>query len=106
VALWGILQLLNWILAEQATADYHQVILLPAAYVITILPALLTAVADGMMAKRNVRHRLLWTAFAGYVFIFLPLLTPLSMGHLHGSYLLLFGIIGAVPAAICSWLSG
>lgn len=44
--------------------------------------------------------------FAGYVFIFMPLLAALTMGFVHGPYLLLFGIIGAVPAAICSWVAG
>jgi len=31
VAIWGVLQILNWILTETSTADFHQLILLPAA---------------------------------------------------------------------------
>jgi hypothetical protein len=106
VAIWGVLQVLNWALAESSTADYHQLILLPAAYVIVLFPALLTALVDDVLARRNVRYRILWTAFAGYVFIFAPLLAALLMGFVHGPYLMLFGIIGAIPGAICSWLAG
>ena len=106
VAIWGVLQILNWALAESSTADYHQLILLPAAYVIVLIPAMITALVDDVLARRNVRYRILWTALAGYVFIFAPLLAALLMGFVHGPYLMLFGIIGAVPGAICSWLAG
>ena len=106
VAIWGVLQFMNWALAESNTADYHQLILLPAAYVILLFPALLTALVDDVVARRNVRYRILWTALAGYVLIFAPLLAALLMGLAHGSYLMLFGIIGSIPAAICSWLAG
>ena len=106
VAFWGMLQIMNWALGENSTADYHQLILLPAAYVIVLLPAMLTALADDVLARRNVRYRILWTALSGYMFIFIPLLVALLTGSIHGPYLLLFGIIGAVPGAICSWLAG
>jgi hypothetical protein len=106
VAMWGVLQILNLALAESSTADYHQLILLPAAYVIGLLPAILTALADEALARRHVRYRILWTALAGYVFIFAPLLAALLMGFVHGPYLMVFGIIGAIPGAICSWLAG
>lgn len=106
VTFWGMLQILNWALGEKSTADYHQLILLPVAYMVVLLPAMLTAVVDNALAIRNVRYRILWTTLAGYLFIFAPLLAALLTGSIHGPYLLLFGIIGAVPAAICSWLAG
>ena len=106
VSLWGILQILNWSLGAESTIDYHQLILLPLAYVMVLLPAMLTAVVDDVLARRKTRYRIVWTAFAGYMFIFIPLLAALLTGSIHGPYLLLFGIIGAVPAAICSWLAG
>jgi hypothetical protein len=106
VAIWGVLQILNWALAASSTVDYHQLILLPAAYVIVLFPAMLTALVDDVLARRNVRNRILWTALTGYVFIFAPLLAALLMGFVHGPYLMLFGVIGAVPGAICSWLAG
>jgi hypothetical protein len=37
---------------------------------------------------------------------FLPLLGALSMGFLHGPHVAIFGLLGAAPAAACSWLSG
>ena len=106
VAIWGVLQIFNWALAGSITADYHQLILLPAAYVIALFPAMLTALVDDVLATRNVRYRILWTALSGYLFIFAPLLAALLMGLVHGPYLMLFGTIGAVPGAICSWLAG
>lgn len=106
VAFWGMLQILNWALGEKSTADYHQLVLLPLAYVLVLLPAMLTAVVDDVLARRNTRFRILWTALAGYVFIFTPLLAALLTGSIHGPYLFLFGLIGAVPGAVCSWLAG
>jgi hypothetical protein len=101
-----MLQILNWALGDNSTADYHQLVLLPAAYVIVLLPAMLTALVDDALARRKVSYRILWTTLAGYMFIFVPLLAALLTGSIHGAYLLLFGVIGAVPAAICSWLAG
>jgi hypothetical protein len=106
VAFWIMLQIANWAAGGASTFDYHQVILLPLAYLVGIVPALLTAKADDILFKQRARYRVLWTAFAGYVFIFMPLLAALTMGFVHGPYLLLIGIIGAVPAAICSWVAG
>lgn len=106
VAFWIMLQIANWTAGGPSTFDYHQVILLPMAYMVGIVPALLTAKADDILFEGRVRYRVLWTALAGYVFIFMPLLAALTMGFVHGPYLLLFGIIGAVPAAVCSWVAG
>lgn len=106
VAFWGMLQILNWALGENSTADYHQLILLPIAYTVLLLPAMLTAFVDHMLAGRNVPYRILWTTIAGYMFVFIPLLTAMLTDSIRGLYLLLFGIVGAVPAAICSGLAG
>src|ERR1700712_565564 len=106
VAFWIMLQIANWAAGGPSTFDYHQVILLPLAYLVGIVPALLTAKADDILFKQRVRYRILWAAFAGYIFIFMPLLAALTMGFVHGPYLLLFGMIGAVPAAVCSWVAG
>ena len=83
VAFWGMLQILNWTLGEKSTADYHQLVLLPLAYVLVLLPAMLTAVVDDVLARRNIRYRILWAALAGYVFIFAPLLAALLTGSMH-----------------------
>jgi hypothetical protein len=57
-------------------------------------------------AFANRRYRMLWTTIAGYVFSYLPLLAPMMVKFIDGPEALLFGIRGAVPAAICSWLAG
>jgi hypothetical protein len=71
-----------------------------------IVPALVTAAVDHALARRHVRLRILWTALFGYAAAYLILLTAWMDGSVHGPYLLAFGLVGAVPAAICSWLSG
>jgi hypothetical protein len=78
----------------------------PLAYQAGVLPALLAAAFDGWLAKRGIRFRVAWRALFGFVVSFLPLLGALSMGFLHGPYLTIFGLLGAAPAAACSWLSG
>ena len=106
VAFWVMLQILNWALGEKNTIDYHQLILLPIAYTVLLLPAMLTAFVDHVLARRNVPYRILWTTIAGYLLVFIPLLTALLTHSIRGLFLFLFGIVGAVPAAICSWLAG
>ena len=106
VAFWIMLQIMNWAEGGPSTFDYHQVMLLPMAYLAGIVPALLTAKVDDVLFKRQVGYRILWTALAGHVFIFIPLLTPYTIRFVDGPALLLFGIVGAVPAAICSWVAG
>jgi hypothetical protein len=86
------------------TLDYHQIVLLPSSYVIGIVPALVVAVFD--YAIGNVLYRILWTALFAFGAAFIPLIGALMMGFIHSPYILLFGIIGAVPGAICSWLAG
>ena len=104
--MWGILPVLNWSLGDAAVIDYHQIVLMPLAYQVGVLPALLAAAFDGWLAKREIRFRVAWCALFGFVVSFLPLLGALSMGFLHGPYVAIFGLLGAAPAAACSWLSG
>lgn len=104
IAFWIILQIANVASGEHITAEYHQVMLLPLAYIVGLVPALLVALVDHVCANR--RYRMLWTMIAGYVFIYLPLLAPMMVKFIDGPEAFLFGISGAVPAAICSWLAG
>jgi len=104
--MWGILPVLNWSLGEPSVFDYHQAALLPVAYLVGLVPALLVGVFDGLLARRNIAWRPLWCALFGFAASFLPLLTSFAMGFLHGPFVLLFGLLGAVPAAICSWVAG
>jgi hypothetical protein len=104
--LWIILPILNWALGEPSTFDYHQVVLLPLAYMIGLLPAVGVGFFDALLAKRGVRWRPLWCALCGFAMSFLPLVPALAMGFLQGPYVLLFGLIGVLPGAICSWVAG
>jgi hypothetical protein len=90
--------------------DIHQIVtvpaLLPIAYAVGLVPALLVGSFDGILAGRNIGRRALWCALFGFAMSFLPLLSSLSMGFLHGPFVLMFGVLGAVPGALCSWIAG
>lgn len=103
--MWGILPVLNWSLGGPTVFDYHQIVLIPLAYRVGLVPALLVGVLDGILAKRNVGYRVFWCALFGYAMSFLPLSSSLSMGFLHGPFVLMFGLLGAVPGAACSWIT-
>lgn len=104
-AFWILLQALNGWLGAPSTFDLHQVVLLPVAYMLGIIPALVTALFDHVLARRNVRLRILWTTLFAYAAAYLILLNAWSAGTVHGPALLLFGLVGAVPGAVCAWLS-
>jgi hypothetical protein len=104
--MWGIIPVLNWSLGAPTVFDYHQISLIPLAYMVGLVPALLAGVFDGILARRNIGYRVLWCALFGYAMSFIPLLSSLSMGFLHGPFVLMFGLLGAVPGAVCSWIVG
>jgi hypothetical protein len=83
-------------------------VLMPASYIMGLVPALLVGFVDAALADRgiNLGTRIAYTAIAGFLLAFLPIAGVIIWGFAQGPYLLLYGIIGAVPAAICSWLSG
>ena len=86
--------------------DYHQVVLLPLAYMVGLLPALLTGLMDVVLTNRNFKKHVILCTIFGFAISFLPLLLPLGMGFLHGPYVLAFGLVGAIPGGVCSWLAG
>jgi hypothetical protein len=98
---------MNWLLGGSADFGWQHVVMLPMAYAIGILPALLTALVDAVLAGRGIRRRLLWTALFGFAASFLPLAGALAAGYIAGEPLLLvWGLVGAVPAYVCSRLAG
>lgn len=103
---WGLLGLMDAALGEPSNIDPNQIVLLPLAYFLGIGPALVAAAFDHAMAKRGLRWRVLWTALFSYAVGFLPIFTAIVAGFVHGPFVLVFGLVGAVPGAICSWLSG
>ena len=104
--LWGIVPILNQSLTDPPAFDVHQIVLLPPAYMIGLLPALLVGVFDNALARRGVGRRPLWCALFGFGASFLPLASAFAFGFLHGPLVLIFGLVGAVPGAVCSWLAG
>jgi uncharacterized membrane protein YfhO len=105
VAFWVMLQIANWLAGSPGTFDVAQFLMLPMIYLVGLIPALVIAWFDHTLSTRNLSHRILLTALFGYAISYLPLIGAPWMGFVHGPYVVLFGLIGAVPAALCSWLA-
>jgi hypothetical protein len=108
---WILLPAISLLAGDSEGVDVPQLLeaapfLIPVAYMVGLLPALLVCVADEILARRGVRRRPLWCALFGFVAAFLPLATSFAMGFLHGPFVLAFGLIGAAPGAACSWIAG
>jgi hypothetical protein len=108
ILMYGIVPLLSWRTGAEFSFgfDWHQLSLLPMAYFMGALPALITATADSALARRGVGARIVWVALVGFAACFLPIWSAVAMGYVHGPYVLAFGLVGAVPAFACCWLSG
>ncbi|XIA62926.1 hypothetical protein ACFIOY_26650 [Bradyrhizobium sp. TZ2] len=100
-----MLQISNWLAGSPSTFDLAQVLMLPMIYLVGLIPALVAAWFDQALSNRNVSHRVLLTALFGYAISYVPLIGAPWMGFVHGPYVVLFGLIGAVPSAVCSWLA-
>lgn len=76
--------------------------ILPLGYMIAIIPAWLSAVVDWALSRKP--FRLVGTTVAGAV---IAELAALYFGHVVAGYegVLTVGLIGAIPAALCSCLS-
>ena len=105
VAFWVMLQIANWLAGSPTTFDVAQIMMLPTIYLVGLIPALLAAWFDHALAKHNVAYRIALTALFGYAISYLPLAGVYWVGFAHGPEVLLFGLIGAVPSAVCSWLA-
>ena len=79
------------------------VITLPIAIVLGILPAGLACILDAKLLRYRVCHRQAWCVVIGFVLGFLPLAPSFFNDFIHGPYLLAFGLVGAIPAGLCSW---
>jgi hypothetical protein len=104
VAFWVMLQIANWLAGSPITFDVAQIMMLPTIYLVGLTPALLAAWFDHALARRNVSYRVVLTALFGYAISYLPFAAAFWIGFGHGPYVLLLGLIGAVPSAVCSWL--
>ena len=105
VAFWVMLQVANRLAGGPNTFDVAQILMLPTIYLVGLVPALLGAWCDHALARRNVPYRIALTALFGYSISYLPLAFAFRMGVALGPDVLLLGLIGAVPSALCSWLA-
>ena len=72
-------------------------------YVVGVVPALVCAVVDLLLGKIRI-PAVIGTTLVGYGIAILAGLTIFDWGLIER--ILAFGLIGAIPAAVCSWLSG
>jgi hypothetical protein len=76
--------------------------LLAVSYVMALIPSAVVGVVDwALWAVEIERPRPLWIGAVGFV-----LGCAAGTGFTNGPPLLLTGLCGAIPAAMCSWLSG
>jgi branched-subunit amino acid transport protein len=74
------------------------------AYVVAIIPAWLTAGADWALSAKPTYLRIVGTAVAGAVIT--DSVALFMWGFFAGYWpVLMAGLVGAIPAAVCSWLS-
>ena len=71
-------------------------------YVVGVVPALVCAVVDLLLRKTRI-PAVIGTTLVGYGIVILAGLTIFDWGLI--GRILAFGLIGAIPAAMCSWLS-
>ena len=105
IAFWVMLQIANWMAGVPGTFDLHHVLMLPTVYMVGVIPALLAAWFDHTRVELRMSHRIAMTALFAYTLSYLPLLGALRLGFMQEPSVVLLGLIGAVPAALCSWLA-
>ena len=72
------------------------------AYLFALIPAWLTAAVDWSLSSKPFYLRLFATMVAGAA---IAELTAQYLSHDMRDALLIVGLMGAIPAAVCSWLS-
>jgi hypothetical protein len=70
-------------------------------YLVFIVPALVVALVDRSASRLGVIHCVIATALFAYGVSFLTVACALGLHNV----ILAFGLVGGIPAAVCSWLS-
>jgi len=79
---------------------------LPFAYLFGVLPALIMWLEDWWLCTRiPLPAKIATSAITGYVAVIALLWLNTAPGQVHTPQFLTFGLVGAIPAAICSALS-
>lgn len=84
IAFWILLQAANWAAGNPFTFNLRQVALLPKAYLIGVIPALLTATYDYVMEESDVSYRAGLTAMFAYAISYVPLVIVGGMEFTQG----------------------
>jgi Na+/phosphate symporter len=79
--------------------------MLGIAYIVGLVPALLSATADWALSENPIYFRMIGTAAAGTVSIMAAVAAFNFTEMLVAPVVVLIALMGAIPAAICSWLS-
>lgn len=79
--------------------------MLGIAYIVGLVPALLSATADWALSENPICFRMIGTAAAGTVSIIAAVAAFNFTEMLVAPVVVLIALMGAIPAAICSWLS-
>ncbi|MBL8570086.1 MAG: hypothetical protein JNK84_13530 [Phreatobacter sp.] len=90
----------------QPMAGIGILVLLIPTYFLGLVPALVTALIDTVLAERGTPRRMLWTTLAGAACGFILVAAAIGYSGLIRPLWLAWGLVGAAPAAICSWLAG
>jgi hypothetical protein len=94
----------KWLFADAATFFSKYLLF---AYLLGFIPAWFTGSIDWYLSsKMNRLWRVLATAFAGYVLTTIAGLQGYNPPYTRLSSIFTFGLIGILPAAVCSLLSG
>ena len=80
-------------------------VLLIPTYFLGLVPALVTALVDSVLAERLTPRRTLWTSLVGAACGFIPVAAAIGYSGLVRPLWLVWALVGAVPAAACSWLA-
>lgn len=93
---------------ESPTADFPLFLIavgfLPIAYMIGLIPAIITGLVDGLLTEQRVKWRPVWTAVAGFFATFLTVTLP---GWVIGTVnpgTLLYCALGAIAGFLCAAL--
>lgn len=79
---------------------------LPFAYLFGLLPALVMWLEDWWLCERiNLPAKVATSALTGYVAVIALLLLNTAAGQVKLPQIISFGLVGAIPAVICSLLS-
>ncbi len=94
----------RWFVGVSVTAWLYSVVFMPFAYVLGIGPALVAWIVDELLSRvLRLELRMITSAIVGYAaaafFWYIWAKHPTTRGILE------YGIVGAIPAAACTWIA-